>query len=124
MSNKENRIRQELTNVIAHESTTLPEGACIGVYKMRAKGGATYAELQAYRLQKLVKMRLAEETSANSISTYLKLIVREIERRRGMMTKKPDEDFRSPKNIAEFVQSMAFNDMFVFHDFTATEEGL
>jgi hypothetical protein len=109
-------------NIIAEETTTLPEGAVLSVCRVKPSRGPVHLVLFALRGNKRVEMRLNESTSVASLPTLLKLIRRELERRRATMTKKPELDipYRTPRTIQDFVISMAFKDMFVFHDFNST----
>ena len=120
--------KEPATNVIAEETTTLPEGAHVSVYKTRTvyKRGtvSTGLRLQATFDKKIVKMKVEDGISAANLKVYLGLIVREITRRRGMLSTKPVMSYPHPQTINEFVLSMAFNGMFMLDDATGTTETL
>ena len=113
--------------IIAEETTTLPEGAILSVCRCKELRGKSYLTLIATHANKRVQMRLEEQTGTASLPTLLKLVRREIGRRRGMLTKKPDTDgpfSRKPHTIGDFVLEMALKDMFVFHDFNCASTNL
>jgi hypothetical protein len=119
-----------MSDVIAEETTTLPEGAVISVFKSNTvrvyKNGKEKASvstgLAARFGNKVVKMTIDGNVSAPRLKQYLDLIVREITRRRGMLSTKPGLDYRSPKDIHEFVISMAYNGMFLLNDAENTKK--
>ncbi len=106
-----------MIDVLVEETTTLPEGAQLSVCRCKlvgAKRSNIFTELRAQRDGKLVKMRVTDVGPSN-LSTYLTLIRRELLRRRLQLTKKPElEPLRRPTNLDEFVQNMAYHDMFIF----------
>lgn len=102
-------------SVIAEQATTLGEGAILSVRRvMTGRTATSHLELVAMKGRNSVRMSLRENAGNASLPLLLKLIQREIERRRGMLTSKPPQLYRTPRTMADFVLAMAFNDMFVF----------
>jgi hypothetical protein len=121
------RTKKASPNIIAQETTTLPEGAQVTVFKTQAarKGVmSTSITLRAYFDNKTIDMRVQDGISAQNLKQYLGLIVREITRRRGMLSTKPSIDYNHPHSIHEFVLSMAHNGMFMLDDATGTTKAL
>ncbi len=117
-----------MSDVIAQETTTLPEGPQISVFKThtaRSNGGITVSvKLRAYFNNVTIDMTVAEGVSAGSLKLYLELIINEITRRRSKLTTKPKWNYKHPKSITEFVESMGYNGMFLLDDATATTKTL
>jgi hypothetical protein len=74
-----------------------------------------FTELRAYRHgnNNIIKMRVDDVGPVN-LHLYLDLIIREITRLRKSYTAKPSIGVTTPHTIADFVQEMAYQDMFVF----------
>jgi hypothetical protein len=115
-----------MTDALQEETTTLPEGACISISKMKSAGEkrtVLFTELRAYRHgnNNIVKMRVDGVGPVN-LRLYLDLIVREITRLRKSYTAKPLIGVTTPHTIADFVQEMACQDMFIFEVLTSAPE--
>lgn len=106
-----------MSDVIHEESTTLPEGATIYLAKLKSKrlGHETFfTELRAWQKDTVIKMRVSEVGPSN-MRQYLDLMVREIARRRQGYTEKPLAGMATPHDMADFVQEMAYQGMFIFN---------
>jgi len=103
--------------VTAQETTTLPEGAVLTVMKWekaRKKGGMQYGtRLHVHRGDKELEMSCDGVSPAN-LRQYLGLVVSEINRRRADMKAKPAIISGTLKTTKDFVEAMAYHDMFVF----------
>jgi hypothetical protein len=113
--------------ITAQETTTLPEGAVITVMKWeqsRKNGGMVAGTtLHVHRGDKELEMR-CDGVSPHNLKQYMELTVREINRRRLAMTEKPvgGSFGDKPKDMRQFVEAMAINDMFVFSALTPVIE--
>jgi hypothetical protein len=108
------------SRVIAEETTTLPEGTVLSVYRIRVgKLGHQVTKLVAlHNNMKRVEMTV-DNIAPHNLRFYLQLTQREIERQRKKLTTKPMwTENVSPKTTRDFVLSMAFNDMFIFEALT------
>lgn len=115
--------KQPESRVTAEETTTLPEGTVLSVYRTRVgKVGHEVTKLVALHGNKRVEMT-ADQISPQHLRTYLELVRREIARQRALLTAKPlwATDIH-PKTMTDFVRSMAFNDMFIFETLTIDQE--
>ena len=92
---------------------TLPEGATVSILRCRTKSGGISTYLSAAQDRNRIEMTV-DNIAPGSLDTYLKLMVREIQRERAKLTEKPKEQYRLPHTIKEFVLSMAFLGMFIF----------
>jgi hypothetical protein len=111
--------------VLAEETTTLPEGTVLSVYRMRTgKAGHTTTRLVAlHNNMRRVEMTV-DNISPHNMRTYLELVRRDIARRRAALTAKPLLEPVKPDSMHDFVLSMAFNGMFIFETLTKdTAEG-
>ena len=110
--------KPDTKKTLAEASITLPEGAVVSVIKY-----GNFTEVHATRNDKELRMRV-DNVSAQMVGTYLQMFVREIGRRRALITVKPTWVYQSvkPKNLDEFVKHMAVQDMFIF-DVLAPELG-
>jgi hypothetical protein len=104
-------------SVIHEETTTLPEGAVISVYKCQTlrsnKTIMFYTQLTALQGAKRVDMRV-DDVSGHNVRLYLELTVKAIRREREKLTVKPVMLVGTPKTMNEFVNNMAYYDMFIF----------
>lgn len=108
-----------MTDTIQEEATTLPEGATVSASKMKSAGEKRtvfFTELRAYRHgnDNIIKMRIDDVGPVN-LRQYLDLICREITRRRASYTAKPTVGMARPQSMADFVQEMAYQEMFIFN---------
>lgn len=117
--------------VLAEETTTLPEGAVISVYRGQMEGQklrAVFTQLVALHSacpDKRVEMRM-DDIPAHALKQYLQLTVREIMRRRAKLTTKPEWTYapRVTHNLKQFVETMAYHGMFIlkaWNEVTNTE---
>lgn len=111
-------------NVLAEETTTLPEGAVITVYRGQYTGDrlkSKFTQLVAYHAEHRVEMRM-DDVGAHCLKTYLRLVVREIERRRMAMHAPPQwvSAPSAPKTMKDFVDTMAYYGMFIFETLNET----
>jgi hypothetical protein len=104
--------------IIHQETTTLSEGATVSLIKystVRKTGGLMiHTELRARRDENEIKMSV-DDVSPTSMKIYLAMVIRAIETERKKLTVKPEYDSRLPDTFRQFVNSMAFNDMFIFN---------
>jgi len=101
-----------MADVVAQESTTLPEGATVSVSRIqRTKLGACN-ELRAWMGNHIVKMR-ADDIAPQNLRWYLNQVVKVINRERVKLTKKPGMYIQTPKSMSDFVNNMAFHGMFI-----------
>lgn len=113
--------KQPQSRITAEETTTLPEGAVISVYRVGiGKLGHYSTRLVALHGKKRVEMTV-DNISPQNLRQYLQLVRRDIERRRQEIIAKPELDPLAggkPNDMNQFVFSMAFNDMFIFQALT------
>lgn len=101
-----------MSDVIAEERTTLPEGATLSISRVTRPKLGPCNELRAWRDNNIVKMR-ADDITPQNLRWYLDRVIAEINRERAKLTNKPGMLFRNPKNIRDFVNNMAFFGMFI-----------
>jgi hypothetical protein len=106
--------RKEIMTITAQETTTLPEGATITVFRAHRIGAdAVGTYLRAARDRAEIEMRV-DDVAPGSLRAYLDLLIRWIQRERGKLTAKPEIACHTPKNLKDFVHNMAQAGMFVF----------
>lgn len=108
-----------MSDIIAEERTTLPEGAVVSVSRVNRPKLGPFTEIRAWRGNNIVKMR-ADDVTPQNLRWYLDNIVKEIARERVLLAVKPSMQIRSPNTIKEFVNNMAACNMFLFES-TLTE---
>jgi hypothetical protein len=105
-----------MENVLAEETTTLPEGAQISVCRCRVETEKNkfppFTKLIAYTSRAKLSMRV-DDIRPHVMEQYLKLTVREINRLRSALSQKPTVFNESPRDLTEFVDAMAANGMFI-----------
>ncbi len=111
--------------VTAQETVTLPEGAIVTIAKceeVTKKSGLKRSTiLSACRNGEAIEMKV-DDISSQNVRQYLKMVVREINRRRSAMAAKPLTGCSfKPKTIPDFVTAMALNDMFCLDVLEATK---
>ena len=111
--------------VLAEETTTMPEGAVVSVYRGQYEGGkvrSQFTELVAMHAgcpNKRVSMRV-DDIPAHCLKTYLTLTMKAITRERLALTDKPKEQWRKPQTIKDFVLTMAYHGMFILGPWNET----
>ncbi len=113
-----------MTDIIAEQSTTLPEGAIISVVlgRNKTKRGASkaFTEIRARRADDMIKMRLSHDVSPHALPTLLTMSVKQIEKERKLVK---SEQMQRPTTFKEFVSSMMNHDMFLSPILEGMENG-
>jgi hypothetical protein len=111
-----------MSDIIAEERTTLPEGATLCVARISRPKLGPFTELRAWRDENIVKMH-ADNIAPHNLRWYLDNMVATINRARLKLTKKPGMLYRNPKTITEFVNNMAFYEMFILEAMPLAADG-
>lgn len=102
-----------MSDTIAEERTTLPEGATVSVSRLSRPKLGPFTEIRAWMDSNIVKMR-GDDITPGNLRWYLHHCVLAINRERLKLDKKPGMLIRNPKGFREFVNNMAFYGMFIF----------
>jgi hypothetical protein len=102
-------------DILAEETTTLPEGAQLSVYRvMRAKLGPCTRMVAIHPEKQNVKVEmLVDDIAAYNLRWYLERMKKEIERHRANLTTKPGLIHPTPHDVKGFTHNMAYHGMFI-----------
>jgi len=104
-----------MSDVIAEQTTTMPEGATVSVVLCQGKAKA-FTELRARRGDDMIAMRLSNNVSPHALPTLLVLSIKQIEKEQALQNAIGYVrlgGFRRPSSFTEFVSTMVDRGMFL-----------